>query len=77
MGSELSSPLKKAKGEETAPTEQEVIEDWRRRQFRVVLGDEAPADDVEVLTRSEADLGEARKLKDDGCPSDLIVKILA
>ena len=73
MGSEVSHPTKKAA---TSP-EQEVIEDWRRNQFRVVLGEEAPADDVEVLTRSNADLGEARKLKDEGCPSDLIVKILA
>jgi hypothetical protein len=68
-------PLKK-KAKEAAPTEAERIEDWRRQEFRRILGPQVPDDDVTTLVLSDADLSEARDLAKDGCPPDLIVQIL-
>lgn len=71
-------PLKKKKApEEVKLTEVERIEEWRRQEFRRILGSTTPDDDITTLVLSDADLTDARVLAKDGCPPDLIVKILA
>jgi hypothetical protein len=80
MGSGMAKehPLKKKKSdEEIILTEAERIEEWRRQEFRRILGPATPDDDITTLVLSDADLAEARDLAKDGCPPDLIVKILA
>lgn len=70
-------PLKKQKAkEEVKPTEVERIEEWRRSEFRRILGAQTADDDITTLVLSDADLQDARDLAKDGCPPDLIVKIL-
>jgi len=57
-------------------TEEERILDNRRKAFRDVMGEDFPADEIEVLARSNAHWSEAKDLLDQGCPPDLIVEIL-
>jgi hypothetical protein len=62
---------------EVRPSEVERIEDWRRQEFRRILGSQTPDDDITTLVHSDADLQQARNLAEDGCPPDLIVQILS
>lgn len=56
--------------------EREKVEDHRRNFFREILGKGIPADDIEQLVHSEVSPHEAQRLKEIGCSSELIVKIL-
>jgi hypothetical protein len=64
-----------SKTQEQAPqTEAERVEAWRAGQFEK-MG--VPFDDIDTLAQSKADLHEAWKLLENGCPPHLVIKILA
>jgi hypothetical protein len=64
------------KAAEFVKSEHEKILEWRRDVFRELFPG-APADDIETLARSKADLHEADKLSKGGCNFDTAFKILA
>lgn len=48
----------------------------KRGNFRKLLGDDWPADDIEILVRANVDHHELNKLLKLSCPKELAVKIL-
>jgi len=57
--------------------EMENLEFNKRRNFRELLGENWPADDIEVLIRSNVDHHDLKKLLKLGCSKELAIKILA
>lgn len=60
--------------------EKKQVEDWRRFIFREIMdktgATEVMADDIEALVRSDANWQQVETLRENGCPPDLIIKIL-
>ena len=55
-------------------SEEHTVLLWRREQFGRLGFDRHAAD---LLAESQADLGQARSLRDAGCPLDVAFRILA
>lgn len=57
------------------------VEHWRRFLFRDEMTKagmtEVMADDIEALVHSSASWQDIKALREDGCPPDLILKILS
>lgn len=53
------------------------LEQNMRRNFRELLGQDWPADDIEILVRSNVDHHDLKKLINSGCAKEVAIKILA
>ncbi len=60
--------------------EKKQVEEWRRFIFREIMdttgATEVMADDIEALVRSDANWEQVKTLRENGCPPDLVIKIL-
>lgn len=76
-----SIQLNKGKQEQQeAFDEKKQVEEWRRFIFRDIMettgATEIMADDIEALVRSNANWEQVRTLRENGCPPELVIKIL-
>lgn len=56
--------------------EMENLMNNRRLRFKDIFPDGWPEDEIEMLVRSSTSPHDAERLKNEGCPPELILKIL-